>query len=322
MKIDVLALDGVFDTGLATVLDAFGTANELAALQGGLASLHFDVRVIGLRRRVRTAQGLSVPVQPPAPRAAPDWTVVPALGAKMPEPLTAALARRDVADACALLRDRAHAGGGVAAACIGTFVLGESGLLDGHPATTTWWLAPLFRQRYPAVLLEDGQMLVNSGRLLTSGAALSHIDLALWLIRQASPELAATVARYLVVDARPSQSAYAISDHLAHDDPVVARFEHWARGRLDQGFSLDEASRALATSKRTLQRRLDEVLGKTPLSYFQDLRVEHAVHLLKTTKLDIERIAGRVGYADGVTLRTLLRKRLGRGVREIRGPRA
>ena len=72
MKIDVLALDGVFDTGLATVLDAFGTANELAALQGGLASLHFDVRVIGLRRRVRTAQGLSVPVQPPAPRAAPD----------------------------------------------------------------------------------------------------------------------------------------------------------------------------------------------------------------------------------------------------------
>ena len=64
------------------------------------------------------------------------------------------------------------------------------------------------------------------------------------------------------------------------------------------------------------------MLGKTPLSYFQDLRVEHAVHLLKTTKLDIERIAGRVGYADGVTLRTLLRKRLGRGVREIRGPRA
>ena len=61
MKIAVLALDGVFDTGLSTVLDALGTANELAALQQ-LESLRFDVRTIGMRRRVRTAQGLHVPV--------------------------------------------------------------------------------------------------------------------------------------------------------------------------------------------------------------------------------------------------------------------
>jgi len=30
MRIHVLALNGVFDTGLARVLDAFGTANALA----------------------------------------------------------------------------------------------------------------------------------------------------------------------------------------------------------------------------------------------------------------------------------------------------
>jgi transcriptional regulator GlxA family with amidase domain len=224
-----------------------------------------------------------------------------------------------VADAGALLRERSHAGANCAAACIGTFVLAESGLLDGRIATTTWWLAPLFRQRYPAVELDDAHMLVSSGSMLTAGAALAHIDMALWLIRQASPELAATTANYLVVDSRPSQSAYSIPNHLAHADPMVERFEQWARGRLAKGFSLDEAAHSLATSKRTLQRRIDEVLGKTPLSYFQDLRVEHAVHLLKTTRLDIERIAGRVGYADGVTLRALLRRRLGRGVREIRG---
>jgi hypothetical protein len=34
MKIHVLVLDGVFDTGLATVLDAFATANELAEMSG------------------------------------------------------------------------------------------------------------------------------------------------------------------------------------------------------------------------------------------------------------------------------------------------
>lgn len=69
---------------------------------------------------------------------------------------------------------------------------------------------------------------------------------------------------------------------------------------------------------RHAARRLKETRGRTPLSYFQDLRVERAVHLLKTTYHNIERIAGMVGYADGVTLRTLLRRRLGRGVRELR----
>jgi hypothetical protein len=42
MKVYVVALNDVFDTGLATVLDAFGTANELAEMSG-MTSLRFDV---------------------------------------------------------------------------------------------------------------------------------------------------------------------------------------------------------------------------------------------------------------------------------------
>ena len=45
---------------------------------------------------------------------------------------------------------------------------------------------------------------------------------------------------------------------------------------------------------------------------------DRAVHLLKTSDKGLEQIAGLVGYADGVTLRALLRQRLGRGVREVR----
>jgi len=321
MKIDVLSLNGVFDTGLAAVLDAFATANELAAAQG-LASTTFEVTVVGLRRQVRTNQGFTVPVSPAKGRAPPDWVVVPAISQRAPEPLAAALATPEAQAAAQLLRQWADDGAQLAAACIGTFIAAESGVLDDQTATTTWWLAPFFRQRYPRVRLEDGRMLVRSGRVLTAGAALSHMDMALWLIRQASPSLAALTARYLIVDSRPTQSAYAISDHLAHADPLVQRFERWARDRLAQGFSLDEAARAIGTSKRTLARRIQDVLGKSPLSYFQDLRVERAVHLLRTSSDDVENIAAAVGYADGVTLRNLLRRKLGLGVREIRSEAA
>lgn len=316
MKIQVLALDGIFDTGLATVLDVFTTANELSAMLA-LGIAPFEVTVVGLRRKVRTSQGLAVPLSAKFDPAAADWLVIPAIGYKTPDTLIPALERPDVRDAAKALAGVAR-GTRIAAACVGTFVLAESGVLDRHTATTTWWLAPLFRQRYPAVELDDGHMLIKSGAFVTAGAALGHVDMALWLVRQVSPELAGLVARYLIVDSRPAQSAYVISDHLAHADPLVERFERWARASLASGFSLDVAAGAAGTSKRTLARRMQQVLGKTPLSYFQDLRVERAVHLMKTSDKSLEQIATLVGYADGVTLRALLRQRLGRGVRDVR----
>jgi transcriptional regulator GlxA family with amidase domain len=316
MRTQVLVLDGVFDVGLAAILDTLGTANDLAV--DGRVTERFGVERVGVRRRVRTQQGLSVPVSPVGRGRRPDLVIVPALGCKTPERVDAALARPDVRDAVEWLRRCAADGVPVAAACTGTFVLAETGLLDGGSATTTWWLAPLFRQRFPRVDLDESRMIVESGRFATAGAALAHLDLVLWLVRRRSPALAGLTARYLIVDSRSSQASYAIPDHLAHSDAIVERFEKWARRHLVERFSLDRAARAVGASERTLARRLRHVLGKTPLEYVQDLRVERAVHLLQTSDGSADEIAAAVGYADGVTLRTLLRRKTGRGVRELR----
>jgi transcriptional regulator GlxA family with amidase domain len=317
MRLHILVLDGVFDLGLAALTDALSTANHLAGSLA-LAPEPVEVTLVGVRRRVRTAQGLTVPVVPVHQVAKPDIVLVPALGAKMPDMLAARLAHADVADAVAALQQWSHAGAVIGAACTGTFLLAESGLLDGQRATTSWWLAPMFRQRYARVVLDESRMLVSSASFTTAGAALAHLDLALSVVRSCSPALAALAARYLLIEARGSQAEFVIPDHLSHADPVVERFEGWARQQLARGFSLAEAAVAVGASKRTLARRLHSVLGKTPLSYFQDLRVERAVHLLRTGSESIDQIAAQIGYADGMTLRTLLRRKLGRGVKELR----
>ena len=317
MRILVLALEGFWDTGLTVTLDAFKFANNFsAALMGG--SPHFDVSIVGVRRKVRSGQGFAFPVKRITPDLKPDWVIVPALSTARPEQLLAALERRDVKQAVEQLQRWYAEGARIAASCIGTFLLAETGLLDGGEATTTWWLSPLFRQRYPNVRVDETRMLVTSDRVVTAGAAMGHLDLALWFIRQASPELAALVSRYLLADLRSSQALFVIPNHLAQADPLIQRFERWAREHLKEGFSLQVAAEALATSTRTLQRRCEAVLGKSPLSYFQDLRVERAQSLLHGSGLDVDAIASEVGYEDGATLRTLLRERLGRGVRELR----
>lgn len=316
MRLTVLILDGAFDLGLTAVLDGFRLANSLALRQGQRPP--FELSIVGLRKKVESSGGLIVPVQPITPDLKPDWVVVPAVAASTPELLARALERPDVRQATRQLRTWHEEGAQIATSCLGTFIVAEAGLLDHREATTTWWLSPLLRQRYPKVQLDESRMLVPTDIGVTAGAALGHLDLALWLIRRASPELATIVSRYLLADIRSSQAPYIIPNHLAQADPLILRFERWARENLQAGFSLQDAARALAISPRSLQRRCQSVLGKSPLAYFQDLRVERAQSLLHGSGLALDAIAAEVGYVDGATLRTLLRQRLGRGVRDLR----
>lgn len=148
-----------------------------------------EIYIAGVRKRVRSGRGLGIPVQSIPLGVEPDMVVVPALSTTTPDSLVPALAGRDVLDAAEQLRAWHASGSAIAASCVGTFVLANAGLLDDGEATTTWWLGPLFRQRYPRILLDESLMIVSSGRTVTAGASMGHLDLALWLIRGKRPAI-------------------------------------------------------------------------------------------------------------------------------------
>ncbi len=104
MRIHVLALNGVFDTSLsASASMPSGIANFLAE-RTGISPLRFRVKVVGLRKTITTARGLSVPVTAAARAQTPDVVVMPAISQLMPEPLLQALATSEVRDAGTVLR--------------------------------------------------------------------------------------------------------------------------------------------------------------------------------------------------------------------------
>ena len=317
MEVAIVVYDGVFDSGLAAILDVLDNANAL----GG--QIHqaptWNVAMVGPTPQVRTGAGLLVAPEPLEYAQTTELLVVPALAENQPSALIEHVsgdASLHVRNLIAKTRER---GTNIASACAGTFLLAEAGVLDGLRATTTWWLSPAFRGRYPRVELDHSQMVIDSGGITTAGAAFGHIDLALSIVRTGSPALADLVARYLVVDERPSQAAYTIPSALAQADPTVAAFERWTREHLSEPISMSDAAKAIGVSERTLQRAVQRTIGTSPIRYVQDLRVERATHLLRTTDLSIETISRKVGYEHPHTLRILLRERTGKTASDLRG---
>ncbi|MEV7000900.1 helix-turn-helix domain-containing protein [Streptomyces sp. NPDC093982] len=317
MDVAVLAYDGVFDSGLSALLDVIDGANAMRE-ELPKPPPAWNVSTVGFRRRIRTGAGHVVETLPADTAKGADLLLVPALAERRPDALighVSGSATEPVRRLVAATRER---GTPIASACTGTFLLAESGVLDGHRATTSWWLAPYFRKRYPAVTVDETRMVTTSDGVTTAGAAFGHVDLALAIVRMSSPALADLVARYLVVDERPSQAAYTITSALAQSDPTLAAFERWARVHLDQPVSIADAARTLGVSERTLQRIVRRTLGTSPVRFVQDLRVEHASHLLRTTDLPLEAIARKVGYEHANTLRILLRERTGETASSLR----
>lgn len=321
MDVAVFVVDGAADFGVAALLEVLGTADSL---RGQIATPPppWNVRTIGTSTPVRTGAGHLVPAVTLSDLTTlPDLLVVPATNVKQETGLLATVTAPRNAPALALIAQAAAERVPLAAACTGTFFLAEAGALDGQTATTSWWLGPAFRRRYPRVRLDDGQTLCRSGRVTTAGAAFAHIDLALSIVQAVSPALAELVARYLLIGNRKAQADFAIPAVLARADPMMAEFERWVRANLREPLSIIDAASALGLSERQLQRTTAATLGMSPLEFVTEIRLEQATYLLRTTKLSIDAVAARVGYLSGNTLREVVRRRRKMSLRELRdGP--
>ncbi|NUT99487.1 MAG: AraC family transcriptional regulator, partial [Saccharothrix sp.] len=178
------------------------------------------------------------------------------------------LARPDAVAAGRVLTEAVARGAEVATSCSGVFLPAASGLLDGRRATTSWWLAPLFRRLHPAVEVDADALVVRDGPLTTAGAAMAHLDLMLTLVaRHGGADLADRCARYLLADVRASQSSYMALGFLTAADPEVAAAERWARAHLAQDVSVGDLAAAVGLSTRTFARRVERATGHSPVRF-------------------------------------------------------
>ena len=276
--------------------DVMTTANRISGTMK--RTLPFDVTTVrcGSRRNSARLPGT-------------DLVIVPGLGTASADELDGKIDSFACRRAADLLVEAFETKAMLAASCASTFLLAETGLLDGRRATTTWWLAPLFRQRYPGVELVTDRMVVADWPIATAGAAMAQMDLMLTVVgRFAGPKLAGACANYLLLDERRSQVPFMAINYLASQDPRIAKAEKWVRDHIARDFTMEELAEAVALAPRTFARRIAATCGISPIQFVQRIRLETARFLLETTRLSVEEIARQVGYAEPSTLRRLIRR--------------
>ena len=310
-----LALDGVLEGALGLGIDIVDTA---AGIAGDTAGGRLRQRVASLDGLpVRSSGGRLISVDAETQLGSAEFEpgdilVLPGPSAFSEARVDELLMRPQTMQAIEIIRRAAESDATVAASCSAVFVLAASGLLSGRAATTTWWLAPLFARRFPDVTVHADRMVVDSGEILTAGAAFAHTDLLLTLVaRLGGGALAEQVAHYLVLDARMSQSRYMVLEHLRATDPALRAVQQHVHANLHRQLSLDELARVAAVSPRTLTRRIRDRLGVSLTEYVHRLRVGQAATLLTTTRKPVDVIASAVGYADPAAFRRIYRRHTG-----------
>lgn len=301
IDVQLAVLDGFFASGLSVTADVLATSNVISAAlaPGSHPVFRWSVRTVD-GGPVRSSAGMELRADDVIDPSAGEIVAVFGPGMADVGRVLADVARPDARALAPVLRAAHERGALVAASCSSTFLLAESGLLDGGEATTSWWLAPLFRSRYRAVRLRVDEIVCASGTVITAGAAMAQLDLSLGLVRRLiGHEVAHAVARYLVIDeARNSQAPFLVMEHLTRHDELVARAEQWMGAHLDRSIELTDVARALACSERTLTRHFVAATGLSPVRFVRRLRLETAARLLATTALAVAEVAHQVGYDD------------------------
>ncbi|QYF94139.1 helix-turn-helix domain-containing protein [Massilia sp. PAMC28688] len=317
--IAILAYEGCMGMEVFGLCDTLLMANRVAAALGHAGPL-FQVAVLGmLGESVAAAGGFRIGTRRASRRLKADLLVVP--GMELADRASCLRPLTHLAAEAAYLDAMFARGIPVAATCVGAFLLGEAGLLDGRRATTSWLFAPDLALRFPHADVQAAAMLVSDGGVTTTGSFSAAFDLAMDLVRQsAPPRVLRAVARMAMLDEnRTSQAPYIDARMMA---PPAAGFgasvRAWIDHRLAEPYDLQRLADSFHVSPRTLLRRFKDDTGATPLGYLQRARVDKARLLLESTTLAVAQVTGQVGYGDVATFSTLFKRLVGHTPAEYR----
>jgi len=269
----------------------------------------FEVRLVSASRQpIVYPNGVTVVPTATFRTCKPDIIIVPSLDEEIERSL------KQNAAYVAWIKRSFQQGAHVSSLCTGAFMLGAAGILDGKQATTHWYFADQFKNRFPRTRLREDQVIVDEGNIVTCGAATSFLNLVIYLVgKYFGHDLAVLASKIFLIDMdRPSQLPYRIfSPAVTHHDSAIARSQEFISQNLKTNLGLEELGKQAGMSPRNFSRRFKAATGEPVAVYIQKLRIETAKKLFETTNSSAAEVTYRVGYDDERSFRRLFKKHTG-----------
>lgn len=199
--------------------------------------------------------------------------------------------------------------------CLGSFVLGYAGILNGKRAATHWEFERQFQSLFPAVQLDINALYVDDDNIITSAGTAAALDCCLYIIRQRfGSEVANQIARRMIVPPhREGGQAQFIAQPVPETtrDARINNLIDYLQHNISQPLNLDALAESVAMSRRTLTRHFMKATGMSVVSWITAERLRRSQLLLESSNLPVEAVAEQVGYLSAVTLRQQFKARFG-----------
>lgn len=224
-KISILALDNAIASSIMGTMDIFCQAGLTWNYFVGIDPVsYFDVKIITQDGTPVTClnQVKVYPHQAIAEVKATDVIIISSFS-----DFSTLTAKEVIID---WLKEHHSNGTIIASICVGSFLLAETGLLDGKSATTHWGFADEFCRRYPQIRLMPERLITDEGNLICSGACSSYIDLSMHLIEKfCGRQVAMECSKSMLHDfGRSSQSPYMVYQFQKnHGDTQILEIQSW-----------------------------------------------------------------------------------------------
>lgn len=137
-----------------------------------------------------------------------------------------------------------------------------------------------------------------------SGLPAAKASLALRL-----PELLfLEVLRLYVQSGPPRLSGWLAALH----DPIVGQALTALHSEPARAWTLEELARRSACSRSTLNERFGRLVGRAPMQYLAEWRLQLAAELLRETTLGVSAVAYRVGYESEAAFNRAFKRAMGK----------
>lgn len=304
-NVSILVPEGAVLQAIADPQYCLSTVNQFLIASG--KDPLFKIELVGVRRQVNLVEG-HFAVHPDKLIHEVDKTdliFIPALFGNMNE------AVHENEEFIPWIVAQYRQGAEVASLCVGAFLLASTGLLDGKKCSTHWGFMQEFRDRFPMIQVQDGNIVTDENRIYSSGGAHSYWNLLLYLVEKYTDrEMAILISKYFAIDIdRKSQSVFALfKGQKSHRDEAVRNAQDFIEKNIDERISVSELADRVALSRRSFERRFREATHNSVLEYIRRIKIEVAKRSFETSRKNINEVMYEVGYSDHKAFRNTFKK--------------